>query len=496
MTFMRILTTTSALALTAGPALADLTAEEVWADWKSLLESYGGQVSTASQDMSGDTLTVSGITALFDIEEGDMSLELGDITFTEQDDGSVVVTMPDTLPLVMDVSGQDGKQARVAFALNQPGASIVASGDTVNTRYDFDYPTMSMSDFDIEGDDVPEDMPMTIDLAASGLTGFIAFSGTDLRDYETQSTFESFALSMDIDDPEEGEGTFRFAMSDLQQTAQGTFPGIEMDMSLSELIQAGLRQTGTGTYGPSTFEFAFDGPDGTVDVAAAAEGGTLDMDFGEDGLSYGGITRGIAMTVAGSTIPLPPLSFSMEESEGRITMPVVPGDEEQDFGLVMSLVGLEIDDTLWNMFDPGEQLPREPATLVIDVSGSAIVTEDFTAPDYAEAPEAPPGTLESLDINSIQLKLAGAELTADGDFTFNNEAPMPQPSGTVSVMLTGGNTLLDTLVGMGLLPEDQAMGARMMLGLFARPGDGPDTLVSTIEVNEDGSVLANGQRIK
>ena len=36
----------------------------------------------------------------------------------------------------------------------------------------------------------------------------------------------------------------------------------------------------------------------------------------------------------------------------------------------------------------------------------------------------------------------------------------------------------------------------MMMGLFARPGDGEDTLVSTIEVQEDGAVLANGQRIR
>ncbi|MGI9393360.1 MAG: DUF2125 domain-containing protein, partial [Boseongicola sp.] len=69
-------------------------------------------------------------------------------------------------------------------------------------------------------------------------------------------------------------------------------------------------------------------------------------------------------------------------------------------------------------------------------------------------------------------------------------------AGVANLMLVGGNGLLDKLVGMGLLPDEQAMGARMMMGLFARPGDGPDTLVSTIEVNEDGSVLANGQRIK
>jgi len=63
-------------------------------------------------------------------------------------------------------------------------------------------------------------------------------------------------------------------------------------------------------------------------------------------------------------------------------------------------------------------------------------------------------------------------------------------------MLSGGNGLLDKLVGMGLVQEEQAMGARMMIGLFARPGGGEDTLQSTIELKEDGSVLANGQRIR
>ena len=107
-----------------------------------------------------------------------------------------------------------------------------------------------------------------------------------------------------------------------------------------------------------------------------------------------------------------------------------------------------------------------------------------------------PGQVISATLNELRLNIAGAELTGDGDFTFNNDFAIPVPSGVVNMMLVGGNGLLDTLVGMGLIPEDQAMGARMMMGLFARPGDGDDTLVSTIEVKEDGSVLANGQRIR
>ena len=34
------------------------------------------------------------------------------------------------------------------------------------------------------------------------------------------------------------------------------------------------------------------------------------------------------------------------------------------------------------------------------------------------------------------------------------------------------------------------------MGLFAVPGDGPDSLKSKLEINEEGHVLANGQRLK
>jgi hypothetical protein len=122
--------------------------------------------------------------------------------------------------------------------------------------------------------------------------------------------------------------------------------------------------------------------------------------------------------------------------------------------------------------------------------------EDIFAPEFAEEMTEAPGQINSLDINKVLLTLAGAELSGEGAFTFNNSGPVPMPAGTMNMMLTGANGLLDTLVNMGLVPEEQAMGARMMMGLFAKPGNGPDTLVSEIEVQENGAVLANGQRIR
>ena len=109
--------------------------------------------------------------------------------------------------------------------------------------------------------------------------------------------------------------------------------------------------------------------------------------------------------------------------------------------------------------------------------------------------DQPPGQLNSLTINEVRVSAVGAELTGSGAATFNNAGLMPVPNGAVDLRLVGANALMQKLVAMGLLPEDQMMGAMMMLGLFAVP-DGEDTLKSKIEFKEDGSIYANGQQIQ
>jgi hypothetical protein len=109
--------------------------------------------------------------------------------------------------------------------------------------------------------------------------------------------------------------------------------------------------------------------------------------------------------------------------------------------------------------------------------------------------------VNSIDINALELTAAGASLTGTGAFEIDNSdtqtfSGMPKPVGAVDLKLVGGNGLIDKLVAMGLLPEDQAMGARMMMGLFTIPSGTPDTLTSKIEVNDQGHVLANGQRLR
>jgi hypothetical protein len=103
-------------------------------------------------------------------------------------------------------------------------------------------------------------------------------------------------------------------------------------------------------------------------------------------------------------------------------------------------------------------------------------------------------------INDLRLSLAGAELTGEGALELDNTDlttydGMPKPVGKINLALTGGNTLIDRLVELGLVPEEQAMVARMTMGMFMVP-TGEDSLKSELEFTEEGNLFANGQRLK
>lgn len=501
MTFTRVLSTTSLLALLAGPAMADLTAEEVLADQLAQMALYGLTVETEGQSRSGDVLTVDSLKASASIPDENMiiNMTMGGAIFTEQGDGSVVISYPDTIPLDIEVTGDaPDENVSLSMSINQTGLKNTASGSAEQLRYEFTGESASISDIKFTAPDEAGDIDMDINVDMTNLLGVMNIGAGDVRPYDLDMTIGALKMLISVKDPG-GEGNFdlNFDVANVDADYSGSLAQQSIMDSFAKTIASGNATRGTFKHGAATYDFKADGPEGGVEGSATIASGNFSFAMDENGLDYGGVSQGMNLTIGGSAIPLPPMSFKMAETGGRLKMPVVPGEDPQGFALALSLTGLEVDQILWSMIDPGGQLPRDAATLVIDTDGEIVLTQDIFAPEFAEQPiMGPPGQINALNLNALQLSLAGAELTGDGALTFDNSVGIPMPAGVVNLMLKGGNGLLDKLVAMGLVPEDQAMGARMMTGMFARPGDGEDTLISTIEMKEDGSVLANGQRIR
>jgi hypothetical protein len=483
-------------ALTAAPALA-LTPEEVWAMWQRQTSAQGQALTAASAVRAGDTLVLSGVVSAIAPEGGEFAVrgEIGSVLMRELD-GTVEITLADSYPITISGEGLGSAVLRVAH----PGLVMTAEGEDGAIGYAFAAPSLSIT---LESFEAPEPFEASFAITFAGIEGSYATSGTDEMEIGTDFAAKSMTLTVAARDPgAPGRFNLEWRSEDIAITGGGVLvPGTGAADELPALLQAGMIVEADYAFGATSV--ALDAADesgapvrANVTFAATSFGAGL----AADAISYSTLTEGLSVLIAGGDMPFPELSIMAAEFGLGFLVPMAAADEAQDASLVFRLVDLELPDDLWSMGDPMGQLQRGPITAILDASGLVKVLVDFLNPEAMEG-MAPPVELEALEISELQLKAAGADLTGAGSFTFDNTDlesfdGLPRPAGALDLRLVGGNALLDTLAAMGMIPPDQMMGARMMLGLFARPGDGPDTLVSRIEVTPDGAVLANGQRIR
>ncbi|MGC3937832.1 DUF2125 domain-containing protein [Roseobacter sp. EG26] len=490
---------------TSSASFAEISAQDTWNDWKEYFKGVGYTV-TATENQSGNTLIVKDMvfTAPSSEEVGTMSMTLETVTFRENGDGSVAVIFPEVSPVAINAVNPDGEKIDVNLEVLQSGLTATVSGEPTDMTsvYGAQSVEMRLAGVTVGGETLsPEDAAMS--LVMQGLSGTTQTTLTDMRRYDQR--MQSSAVSYDITfvDPEgTGSADIQGQLDGLSYAGTNALPlNVVAAGDMLELLEAGMAVDGTFSYsgGSSTIGVVENGVD-AMNAKMSSSGGTLGILMGAGGLEYVAAQQGINVSMTAQDLPVP-VEFNMAEGAFNLAMPLQKSDEMSDFAAGFSLTDFSMSDLLWGMFDPSAQLPRDPATLVLDLTGKARLLFDFLDPSAAVVsgdPNVTPAEIGSVDINRLQVTVAGAELTGEGAFTFDNSAPVgpPKPEGAVNLSLVGGNKLLDTLVAMGLVPEEQAMGARMMMGLLAVPGNAPDTLNSKIEINEEGHILANGQRIQ
>ncbi len=494
------------LAFAATTATAELSAEAVWSDWKSYFEGLGYTVS-AQERIAGGRLDVSNMKVTVSIPEDDAEVIVGldAISFEEQDDGTVRIDMSEEMSIAFSADPDAGEDVSGTLSFLQSGLDFTASGSIEELTYDYNVATveMLMNSMTVNGVQLSDEI-FAMRFTGSDMTSSTLVKNGDIRDYTQTATMSALAWDLNFADPEGNEGKLKMkgSVQGVSFDGDGKIPDVGTD-NASAMIAAGFDFSGGYAFTSGNNEATFDGANGSGTLNSTSEGGKFSVTMSKDGMGYQ--TEQRALSVNGLFTELPfPVTLQAERAAFNFIVPTVKSPDSQDFGALISMENFSVSDMIWSLVDPAGQLPRDPATLTVDLAGKAKLLFDYLDPAQAEImgqTGAAPGELEGLTLQTLLLQIAGAKLTGQGDFTFDNADVttfngMPRPEGALDLQLEGGNGLLDKLVSIGLLPEDQAMGARMMMGLFARPGEGPDSLVSKIEVNAQGHVLANGQRIQ
>lgn len=489
----RTLTATAALMI-AGQPLVALTPEEAWQGWQDMSAAFGQDVEVESTRRDGDSLVVMGATFTAVAEEDDFTIvyTVPKIVFAEAGSGAVRITLSDRYDILLFGEDDMGAEVEGVLTLSHPDLEILAQDAPEGAIYIYE-----ASEISLVAEEITEDGEL-LDLDLTIRTGRVAGTYGLRGDSDVAAGFEGEALSFNLRGRDTDTGGDVDAMVELDsltltsQSLGGTLFGGE---DLPDLLAEGFSTRIETESGPMRFDLAFDDPGESGRVRGSSAGGTSSVSIDPEAMVYDVRNNGFEMTVSGTDIPIGSVDLSVAGMSQTLEMPLAPTATPQPFALRSAVEGVRLGDGIWNLFDPAAILPRDPADLVIALSGAGRWLVDITDPDLPDVDE--PGEITRLDIGQILLTLAGAELRAEGGFSFDYSDRssfdgMPKPEGGLTVVLTGANQLLDRLVQMGLIQPEEAMTARMMSGMLLRPGDGPDTLISDIAITPDGRVTANG----
>jgi len=488
-------------------AFADVTAEQVWEDWQAQAASYGEVMTADNVGRDGDTLVVSGLRIAMDIDgDGgdDASGILAEVRFQERGDGTVSISTSPDFDMIFDQNVPDGPNVSYRLAIDMAGMTMIASGDSALRRYDYVAPEVGLALKDLSVDE--QQIEGIFDLKAIGLDGSYTIAEGEPSQIDASSNIERATINVDFADPEGQEGRIVVTgeIANITSTSTSTMLANADLADMAAMLAAGFAVEGTLATGPASYSVQASGSDGSTFAAAVSSAtGALDFALDESGINYGGANTDVAIVVTGSDIPFPQIEINAAETGGRLAMPLTVSSTPQDFAFGLTLRDLAVSEMIWSMIDPAGALPRDPATLVIDTTGKANWNIDILSPEVQQGNFGSdvPGQLHALDLRNLQLAIAGALLQGTGSFTFDNTdmqtfPGMPKPVGKANFSLDGANALLDKLIAMGLIPAEQALGFRGMMGMFARPGAEPDSLVSEIELTPDGGISANGLRLR
>jgi hypothetical protein len=478
--------------LAAGQAVA-VTAEELWAEWQDQSGAMGQTLSAAEVTAGDGSLTLDGFTSRYADDEVSTVGRIEQIVMTENPDGSVSITMTDTYAFTFTFVAVSGDPpVNLGVDITAPGLEITASGEPGARVYAYDAPRITIEEGEISGGD---GTPPTIEMMI-GIDDFAAtyqLDGTDPADmaYDSTTTMSGMAGALDIVPPPSEEGRFKFAFSTgaVEADGAGRLGNLVEVGANPELVPAGFDLNGAFDYERLAYELTFQHPQDAFSMFYRNEGGRIATTFSETELDYSVTATGTSAQVMGADIPVP-VDVSVGSAEIALRVPLAPAEAPQTLSARLAYQDVTMGDPIWALFDPDGSIPRDPISVVADLTGSARVVSNLLAMD-PEAMGAPPGELRDMTLNELRVSVGGATLTGTGSAEFT-PGPIPMPVGAVDLQLNGGNALLDRLQETGLVPIEQIAMVRGMLGAFARPGPTPDTLESTIEFTEGGSITANG----
>jgi len=504
------LVASTALALLAGAAQAQVTADDVWA---GLVAQYGalGVDLTGNVTRDGAIVTVSGIegSMMLPMVEGTVLVATGDLLMTESADGAVDITLPATWPVTLSIHATDQGEtlaavADVFVATQGYAARYLGTPDDLRATSSYDRMLITLERLTValSGEALPLDVDMLLALEGAETQSRILRQG----DVEVQSDGTLARLVVDysfsIDD------MLSHTVSetrDMRYLSRMIVPAGGFDvLNLAPALRAGLDLTASFQSGRLQSQAVSRMGETTIsDTFQTVETAQQTLELNADGIAVGGESTGIDVQLTLTDLVPGPLGLTLARAAGAFRMPLLAGQGPAPAGFSLDLAGLALSDGVWDMIGPGTGPLRQLGHLSLDLAAEVTPRVDLIdligLQALMDGYDSIPLELNSVTLNSFRAAYAGAEVTGSGAAQLvwaglDRLYEVEEPTGSATFVTTGMVGLLDLLSGAGLLGPQEMLGLRGGLAIVGRP-TGVDTLTTDITFGPGIGLVVNGQKL-
>jgi len=507
-------TTTALVTLMATPTLADVTANDVWDSFTSLYQAFGMDID-ATKAQSGNRLRLSDLklSAEFPFDLGSMTVTTTGFDLIENDDGTVDIKVPDNMPMAMALTLPNDifATATMDYRFNDYSTQISGNPGDFTILSNIGRAEMEVTSLNVTGLDVQDtDFDLKLIFTMDDINSEATITSGALLQVSQNITYGAMAMNgiFTGKDVNAGnvESTFVMTMDSMKSNSTLAIPATGIDlMNLPAQLREGMSfQATSEVQGQASQQQMTINGEMATDQTTTVGSSATSMAFSKDGVTINAHSSDYFIDYVMAELPFP-IQLAFSDAALRLGMPLLKSDSEQGFVYALDLDGITMADGLWNQFDPTAGLPRNPARMMLDLSGKGnlfVDLLDFDAMSEVIEENIIFGELTALTLNDMDISAVGARLTGAGAFTFDNSVRgafeyLPTPSGEASFRLVGLNDVLNYLVKIGLLENDEAFGVRMGLSMVAVVVDGSkDVLISDIVATPNGHFFANGKRLK
>lgn len=484
----------------ATAAFADVTPQEVWEQFQVSAQVSGQTWTAGNMEQNGDTLIAQDVSITMPGFSDFMTVSgaVPKLLLQQLDDGTVKITTPDSVTYSVSVDGKSElgiERMYVNSTMTMDNVSI-ASGTADDLSVEIMPGTITYVTQKQVKDGVAIVPEQTIILlGVKGLTSQKT-SGSDVASTWNMTAEAVTMVSNGTTDEMTMESSYKMAPLTLTADFTASLDASDAPLGFLETLN------GTGNYsiGNMSFETSTGTAEQLINMTGESAKTTVGVAIVDGSLTYTGTSANTEMVVSGSAIPFPQVDLGLEKASFALTVPFLASDDAEAFGLKLGLENLRLPEIAWMMLDPAGQIAHDPATLKLDISGDMVLDVNLLNPTeiLASADNSLPVFPKNLALNELFLSIAGATLTGKGEAMFIEQGDMedtklPFKTAEATLSLTGGTALIDTLAQTGLVPPQMSTTAKLMLGMFARPGAGDDSYITDIELDEAGTLTLNGQ---